>query len=141
MNPSDQDLFALLDGARTVAMVGASPTPGRPSHGVMERLLKAGYHVVPVNPQVTEVLGCAAVPTLADVRERVDIVNVFRRAEHVPELAEQALAIGARALWMQLGVVHEPAARHARAGGMLVVMDLCIAVMHSVLGVPGKVRA
>lgn len=140
MNPSDAELRALLASTQTIAMVGASPTPGRPSHGVMERLVRAGYRVIPVNPGAPEVLGCPSVASLAEVRERVDIVNVFRRSEYAEAIAEQAVALGARALWLQLGVVNERAARKARAAGLVVVMDLCIAVMHSLLRVPDKVR-
>lgn len=138
-NPSDAELYALLHAARTVAMVGASPSPGRPSHGVMQRLLQAGYRVIPVNPSVPEVLGQRTVPSLAELSGRVDIVNVFRRSEHVAEVAAQAQAIGAPALWLQLGVIDEAAAQRAKAAGMVVVMDLCIAVLHSLLRVPNKV--
>jgi predicted CoA-binding protein len=140
-NPSDAELRELLANAKTVAMVGASAAPERPSHGIMQKLLRAGYDVIPVNPNETEVLGKRAFASLSEVPVAVDIVNVFRRAEHTPELADQAVAIGAKALWLQQGIVNEVAAQRARAGGLMVVMDSCIGVMHSLLRVPPKVPA
>jgi predicted CoA-binding protein len=140
-NPSDAELFDLLANSKTVAMVGASAAAGRPSHGIMQKLLRAGYDVIPVNPNENEVLGKRAFASLSDVPVAVDIVNVFRRAEHTPELADQAVAIGAKALWLQQGIVNELAAERARAGGLMVVMDSCIGVMHSLLRVPPKLPA
>jgi predicted CoA-binding protein len=104
----------------------------------MQRLLRVGYRVVPVNPNEREVLGQRAYASLADVPEAVDIVDVFRRAEYTPAIADAAVAIGAKALWLQQGVVNELAAERARAGGLLVAMDSCIAVAHSMLGIPAK---
>jgi predicted CoA-binding protein len=137
-NPPDDDLRALLTSANTIAMVGASSDPEKASHGIMRKLLKAGYRVIPVNPKETEVLGQRAYPSLDDVSEPVDIVDVFRRAEDTPAIAEQAVRIGAHALWLQSGIRSEEAASRAAAGGLIVVMDACIGAMHSLLGVPAR---
>lgn len=115
-------------------MVGLSSKPWRPSHGVAEYLQRAGYRVIPVNPNETEVLGEKAYPNLEAVPEKVDIVNVFRRPEFVPEIVEAAIRIGAPAIWMQEGVVNEAAAERARQAGLLVVMDRCILKEHRRLG-------
>jgi hypothetical protein len=122
---------ALLAGARRIAIVGASPDPGRPSNGVMRSLRAAGYDCVPVNPAVAAVGGVVAYPTLEAATAatgRFDIVDVFRRPEHVPAIARSAVATGARALWLQLGVVSWEAARIAHEGGLAVVMDRCTAI-------------
>ena len=137
-NPSDDELRALLVDARTIAMVGASSNPERPSHGIMKRLLDAGYRVIPVNPKETEVLGQRAVPSLGDIKERVDIVDVFRRSEDTPAIADEAVAVGAKALWLQQGIANEDAATRAKAGGLAVVMDKCIGATHRALGIPPK---
>ncbi len=137
-NPTDDELRKLLTDARVIAVVGASSNPARPSNGVVRALLSAGYRVIPVNPNESEVLGQRAYPSLADVREKVDIVDVFRRAEHTPAVAEEAVAAGARALWLQSGISNEDAAKRAKAGGLTVVMDTCIKVAHSLLRVPPK---
>jgi uncharacterized protein len=120
----------LLESSRTIAVVGISGKRFRPSHGVSEYMQRAGYRIVPVNPLETEVLGEKAWPDLDSIPERVDIVNIFRRSEFVPELVEAAIRIGARAVWMQEGVVHEEAARRAEAAGLAVVMDRCILKEH-----------
>lgn len=138
-NPSDDDLRRLLTDTRTIALVGASSKPDRPSHGIMRKLLSVGYHVIPVTPRESEVLGQRAYATLGEIPEPVDLVDVFRRAEDTPPIATEAVRIGAKALWLQQGIASEEAAAIARAGGLVVVMDLCIAVMHRVLGVPGRV--
>jgi uncharacterized protein len=137
-NPSDDAVRALLSSANVIAMVGASSSPERPSYGIMQKLLGVGYRVIPVNPNETEVLGQRAYASLADVPVPVDIVNVFRRPEYTPAVAEQAVAIGAKALWLQSGIVNEAAAERAKAAGLLVVMDECIGVVHSVLRIPKK---
>lgn len=121
----------LLRGARTIAVVGLSSNRLRPSYGVAEYLQRAGYKVIPVNPNEREVLGEPAVQRLEDIREKVDIVDVFRRSEFVPEVTESAIAIGAKALWLQEGVVHEEAAKRARDAGLVVVMDRCIFKEHA----------
>lgn len=138
MNPSDEELRRLLTEAETIAVVGASSNPSRPSHGIFRKLLSAGYRVVPVNPNETAVLGQRAYPSLAEVPHPIDIVDVFRRAEYTPAVAAEAVAVGAKALWLQSGIVNEAAAERARAGGLTVVMDACIGVVHSMLRVPRK---
>ena len=120
----------LLQSARTIAVVGLSGRKFRPSYGVTEYLQHAGYRIIPVNPLETEVLGEKAYPTLDDVPEKVDIVDIFRRPEYVPEIVEAAIRIGARAVWMQEGVIHKEAAARAEAAGLQVVMDRCILKEH-----------
>jgi predicted CoA-binding protein len=137
-NPSDERIRELLDSARTIAMVGASSSPERPSHGIFRQLLGHGYRVIPVNPNETEVLGQKAYASLKDVPDEIDIVNVFRRQEHTPAVAEEAVAIGAKTLWLQSGISNENAAELASKGGLQVVMDSCIGVMVSLLGVPKR---
>ena len=137
-NPPDDTLRQLLTNASTIAMVGASSNPDRPSNGIMRKLQSAGYRVIPVNPNETSVLGERAYASLADVPEPIDIVDVFRRAEFTPAIADEAVKIGAKALWLQSGVVNDEAAAKAEAGGLIAVMDACIGVMHTVLRVPRK---
>jgi len=140
-NPSDQELKQLLTDATTIAMVGASSNPEKASYGIMQKLQRAGYRVVPVNPRETEILGEPSYPSLLDVPERVDIVDVFRRAEDAPGIADEAVTIGARALWLQSGITSEDAAARAAKGGLIVVMDTCIGATHSLLGIPKKTLA
>lgn len=128
----------LLARARRIAVVGASSRPHRPSHGVFEYLQRAGYDVIPVNPNETSVLGVPAVATLAEAAAvasgPIDIVDVFRKPAACPGVAAEAVAIGARALWLQLGVISWEAARIAAGGGLDVVMDRCTAVEHRRIG-------
>jgi predicted CoA-binding protein len=138
VHPTDAELRDLLTSATTIAMVGASANPEKPSHGIMQRLLTAGYRVIPVNPKETEVLGQKAYASLAEIPDPVDIVDVFRRSEDTPEIADQAVAIGAKALWLQLGVSNDDAAARAKAGGLTVIMDKCIGATHKALGIPAK---
>jgi predicted CoA-binding protein len=137
-NPSDTELKQLLTEATVVAMVGASPNADKASHGIMRKLQSVGYRVIPVNPRETEILGERSYPSLIDVPERIDIVDVFRRAEDTPAIADEAVTIGAKALWLQTGIVSEDAAARAKAGGLIVVMDACIGATHSLLRVPAK---
>jgi len=137
-NPSDAELKELMSKASTIAVVGASSNPERPSNGIMRKLQRVGYRVIPVNPHETEVLGERAYPSLIDVPERIDIVDVFRRAEDTPAIADEAVTIGAKALWLQTGIVNEDAAAQAAAGGLTVVMDACIGATHSLLRVARK---
>lgn len=137
-NPSDEELSALLTGARTIAVVGASSDPDRPSRGIMKQLLAAGYRVIPVTPFEKEILGRMAFPSLEAIPEPVDIVDVFRKPEATPAIADSAVKIGAKALWLQEGISNEDAAARAKAGGLLVVMDRCIGVTHHRLGIPKK---
>lgn len=126
--PDDPELRVLLGDARTVAVVGLSSKPNRPSHEVARYLLQHGYRIVPVNPGETEVLGQRAYPTLMDIPEdvQVDVVDVFRRTEETPEVARQAVAIGAKVLWLQEGIVNEEAHRIADEAGLDVIMGVCI---------------
>src|SRR5438132_4533558 len=140
-NPSDQELKALLTSSTTIAIVGASSNPEKASHGVMQKLQRAGYRVIPVNPRESEVLGERSYPSLTDVPERIDIVDVFRRAEDAPVIADEAVTVGAKALWLQTGIVSEEAAAHAKKGRLVVVMDACIGATHSRLRVPKKTLA
>src|SRR3954467_6977361 len=102
-NPSDDELRQILTTAKTIAMVGASSNPERPSFRIFQQMLKAGYHVIPVNPRETEVHGQPAVASLADIKEPIDIVDVFRKSEDTPAIADEAIAAGAKVLWLQLG--------------------------------------
>jgi len=138
VNPSDADLTRLLTDATTIAIVGASSNPEKASYGIMRKLQTAGYRVIPVNPRETEILGERSYPSLIDVPERIDIVDVFRRAEDAPSIADEAVTIGAKALWLQTGIVSEDAAARAKAGGLAVVMDACIGATHSLLRVAEK---
>ncbi|HEY8425169.1 MAG TPA: CoA-binding protein [Limnochordales bacterium] len=132
------DALAILKDARTVAVVGLSPDPSRPSHVVASYLKRQGYRVVPVNPTVSEVLGERSYPDLRSVPEPVDVVDVFRRPEHVPAIVEEAIAIGAKAVWLQEGVVHEEAAQRARQAGLRVVMDRCMLKEHQRYRMAGR---
>jgi len=120
----------ILQSAHTIAMVGLSGKRYRPSYGVAEYLKRSGYRVIPVNPQETEVLGERSYPDLDSVPEPIDIVDIFRRSEFVPEIVEAAIRKGAKAIWMQEGVIHEDAARRAIAAGLTVTMDRCLLKDH-----------
>ncbi|HKF53744.1 MAG TPA: CoA-binding protein [Candidatus Acidoferrales bacterium] len=125
------EIRKLLETSKTIAVVGLSSNRMRPSFGVASYLQRAGYKIIPVNPNEREVLGERAVARLEDIREKVDIVDVFRRSEFVAEVAESAIAIGAKALWLQESVIDEIAAKRARDAGLLVAMDLCIFKEHA----------
>lgn len=118
----------ILDRYRTFAVVGASPSEGRPSHGVMGVLQRHGYRVIPVNPNASEVRGLPCYPDLASIPEPVDVVDIFRRSAAAGTHVDEAIAVGAKAVWMQLGVIDEAAAQRARAAGLEVVMDRCPAI-------------
>ena len=120
----------ILHSARTIAVVGLSNKRFRPSYGVSEYLKRVGYRVIPVNPLEDEVLGEKSYPDLDSVPVPVDVVDIFRRSEFVPEIVEAAIRNGAKAIWMQEGVIHEQAARRAEAAGLTVVMDHCILKEH-----------
>jgi predicted CoA-binding protein len=128
--PSDDKIRAALASRPVIALVGASRKSTRPSHQVMAALLAEGYDVIPVHPRGGQVHDREVYPDLASIPRPVDLVDVFRRAEQTPEVARQAVAIGASVLWLQLGIVSEEAAGIARAGGLLVVMDRCSIVEH-----------
>lgn len=124
-------LRRVLDESQTIAIVGLSDKPHRPSYFVGKYLLDHGYTVIPVNPSVQQVLGQASYPTLAEIPVPVDMVDCFRRSEQMPDLARAAVSIQARVLWMQLGVVSQQASDIARAGGLEVVMDRCTKIEHA----------
>jgi uncharacterized protein len=126
--PSDAELRSILGEARTVVVVGLSSKPDRHSNAVARFLQERGYRIVPVNPRETEVLGERAYPSLADVPEEIeiDVVDVFRRAEHTPAVAEQAVRRGANVLWLQEGIVNDEARRIAEDAGLTVIMGVCI---------------
>jgi predicted CoA-binding protein len=125
-NPSPDEIRALLGRVKTIAVVGLSPKPERPSHRVARAMQRFGYRIVPVRPALDEVLGEKAYPNLRAIPFPVDLVDVFRAAEHIPAVVDDCLAIAAPAVWIQEGIVHEGAAEKARAAGMTVVMDRCV---------------
>ncbi|MCA1197701.1 CoA-binding protein [Sphingomonas sp. R647] len=133
----DADIKALLEGARTIALVGASDRPDRPSYRVMAMLQDHGYRVIPVNPQITgeHLHGEFVFRELAQIGEPIDIVDIFRRPIAAGEAVDEAIAVGAKAVWMQLGVVNDEAAARAEAAGLKVVMDRCPAIEIPRLGV------
>ncbi len=128
MGEMDDDVREVLTGTRVWAVVGCSPDPGRDSHRIAALLQRRGYRVIPVNPNAEEVLGERAYPSVRDIPEKVDVVDVFRRAEEAGAHVDEAIATGAEAVWMQLGVIDEEAAARARAAGLAVVMDRCPAI-------------
>lgn len=132
-HPSRERIKELLEQAGAIAVVGLTNNPDRPAYEVSEAMLHRGYRIIPVNPKGEDVLGQKGYAALRDIPEPVDIVNVFRRAEHTPAVAEEAAAIGAKTLWLQLGIASEEAASIASAGGMNVIMDRCIKVEDAVL--------
>ena len=121
----------ILKSSRTIAVVGLSSRKFRPSFEVTRYMQAAGYRIIPVNPGETEVLGEKAYARLEDIPETIDIVDIFRRPEHVPEIVESAIRIGARAIWMQEGVIHEEAADRAQRAGLFVIQDACILKEHA----------
>jgi uncharacterized protein len=123
-------IFELLRTARTIAVVGLSDNPLRPSHGVAAYLQSQGYRIIPVNPEIKASLGEKAYPSLPDVPQKIDLVDIFRRPEFVEEIVDQAIQLKVPAVWMQEEIVHEKAAQKARAAGIFVVMDRCILVEH-----------
>jgi len=127
-NPSDDHIREILLRRTTVAVVGCSPDPSRDSHKVARALQRMGHRVIPVNPQAREILGVRCYGSLRQIEEPIGMVDVFRRPDAVPAIVEDAIAVGAEVLWLQLGVIHEGAAARARAAGLTVVMDRCPAV-------------
>ena len=134
---ADEDIRELLTTARTIALVGASDRPDRPSYGVMKRLQDHGYRVIPVNPQISgeHVHGEFVFRELGQLGDSIDIVDIFRRSDAVGAIVDEAIAIGAKAIWMQLGVVNDEAAARAEAAGLKVIMDRCPAIEIPRLGV------
>lgn len=133
----DEDIAELLTNARTIAVIGASDRPDRPSYGVMRFLQGQGYRVLPVNPQITgeHVLGEFVWRELAQIGIPIDIVDIFRRPDAVEEAVEQAIFVGAKAAWMQIGVINDQAAAQAEAAGLKVVMDRCLKIEIARLGI------
>jgi predicted CoA-binding protein len=123
-------IFDLLRKSRNIAVVGLSDSPFRASHGVSAYMQAQGYKIIPVNPTIESALGEDSVPTLLDVKEKIDIVDVFRRSEFVPEVVDQAIRLKVPVIWLQEGVVHESAAEKARQAGITVIMDKCILKEH-----------
>ncbi len=128
-----EQIRRLLQAARTVAVVGCSPRPDRDSHQIAQFLVEAGYDVVPVNPAAPEILGRKAYPDVTSIPKKVDIVDVFRAAEHAPAVAEDAVQAKAECFWLQSGIAHEGAARRASDAGLYVVEDRCIRTLHRML--------
>jgi predicted CoA-binding protein len=125
-NPPDEELRAIYAGASTIAVVGASASPGKPAFAIPRQLQGLGYRIVPVNPKGGEIHGERVYESLDDVDVPVDVVDVFRPAEETPEIARQAVSAGAKVLWLQEGIVSEEAARIAAEGGLTVVMGICM---------------
>src|SRR5713226_5026143 len=123
-------IFEILKNYKTIAVVGLSSNPARPSHGVTEYMKAAGFRIIPVNPNEKEVLGEKSYARLEEVPEKIEIVNVFRRAEEVPRVVESAIRIGAKVVWMQQGIENEEAAEKAAAAGLVTIEDACILVEH-----------
>jgi predicted CoA-binding protein len=128
--PPSNPIADLLRHARTIAVVGLSSNPMRPSHGVSAYMQSHGYRIIPVNPNIKDCLGEKAYPSLIDVPEKIDIVDIFRRSEFVEEVVDQAIELKVPAIWMQEDVIHERAAEKARKAGIFVVMDRCILKEH-----------
>lgn len=129
-NASGDEIRNILASAKTIAVVGLSPNPDRDSHRVAAYLQQHGYTIIPVNPSATEILGEKSLPSLREVPGPVDIVVIFRKSEAVPEIVDEAIAIGARVIWMQFGIAHNLAADTARAADLQVVMSRCIMIEH-----------
>jgi uncharacterized protein len=125
-NPGAEERCALLKRVKTIAVVGLSPDSTRPSHGVARAMQGFGYTIIPVHPTAREILGARVYPSLADIPVPVDLVDVFRRPEHIDEIVNDCLRLKLKSIWIQEDIVNEPAALRAQAGGMWVVMDRCI---------------
>ena len=128
--PSADPIFEILTKYKRIAVVGLSSDPTRPSYGVTEYMQSAGYQIVPVNPNETDVLGEPSYARLEDVPQKIEIVDIFRRAEEVPPVVDAAIRVGATVVWMQLGIANEAAAEKARSAGIVVVMDACLLIEH-----------
>ncbi len=128
--PSVDPIFDILTKYKTIAVVGLSSNPARPSYGVTEYMQSSGYQIIPVNPNETDVLGEPSYSSLDEVPQKIEIVDIFRRAEEVPPVVDAAIRAGAKVIWMQQGIANESAAEKARAAGLTVVMDACILIEH-----------
>jgi predicted CoA-binding protein len=132
---TDEGIIEILQTTKTIALVGASPNPDRPSHAVMHYLMDLGYKIIPVNPTEPEILGLKTVASVTDITEPVDMVDVFRNSEAAGPVIDDAIAIGAKYVWMQLGVFNEPGVARAEAAGLQVVVDKCPAIEMPRLGI------
>ena len=137
-SPAWQRIQAILATCKTIAVVGLSDRPDRPAHTVPAYLQRQGYRIIPVNPNLPQALGEAAYPSLLEILEPVDVVQIFRRSEDVPPVVEDAIRIGAKVVWMQSGIVHEQAAERARQAGLQVVMDTCMRTTHQAMRLRGE---
>lgn len=137
-HPSREEIKQILGSSKTIAVVGLSDKPDRTSYMVSKAMQDKGYRIIPVNPSADRILGEKSYASLKDIPEQVDLVNVFRRSEHTPPVAEEAVAIGAKTLWLQLGIVNEEAASIAERGGLQFIMDRCIKVEDSILFPQGQ---
>jgi len=135
---ADEDLREILATTKTIAVVGLSNKPDRPSYSIAQYLKDAGYRIVPINPTIKEALGERAYLSLREVPESVDVVQIFRKSEDVPPVVDDAIAIGAKVVWMQLGIVNEESAARARAAGLKIVMDTCMRATHRALNTKGQ---
>lgn len=138
VHPSREEIKKILEQSTTIAVVGLSDDPSKTSHMVSEAMQQKGYKIIPVNPNASAILGETSYASLKDVPVPIDIVNVFRRPEHTPPIAEEAVAVGAKILWLQLGISNEAAAKIASEGGLQIIMDRCIKVEDSILLPKGK---
>lgn len=134
-NPDDSEIRKILSTPRKIAVVGCSPKPYRDSHRIAELLMSRGHQVIPVNPGHRTILDVPCYPNLLSIPEQIEMVDVFRRSEYLPEIVEQAIQAGAKIFWTQLGVWHEEAALRAQEAGVLVVMDRCPAIEYRRLGI------
>lgn len=138
VHPSREEIKQILQGSQTVAVIGLSDDPSKVSYMVSEAMQQKGYKIIPVNPKATSILGEKSYASLKDVPVPIDIVNVFRRPEHTPPIAQEAVEVGAKVLWLQLGIANEEAATIATEGGLRMIMDRCIKVEDSILLPNGK---
>jgi predicted CoA-binding protein len=127
-NPTDETIRAILSTPRTIAVMGCSPSPDRDSHRIAQLLQRKGHRMIPVNPGHEEILGEKCYPTLRDIPVQIDMVDIFRRSEFVAPIVDEAIAVGAKIVWMQLGVIDAEAAKKAQQAGLIVVMDRCPAI-------------
>ena len=127
---NDDKIREILKNSKTIAVVGLSPNPERDSHEVAKYLQEAGYRIIPVNPKAEQILGEKSYPDLSSIPENIDVVDIFRSSENVPPIVEEAIKVGAKAVWMQLGVINESAAQEAAKAGLNVVMDRCMLREH-----------
>jgi predicted CoA-binding protein len=139
MTTKKEELIEIYTTIHTIAVVGATDNPGKPSHDIPAYLQKEGYKIIPVNPTINKALGEKVYPSLRDIPEPIDVVDIFRRAEFVSAIVDDAIAIGAKIIWMQTGIVSQEAAEKARAAGLQVVMDMCMGAVHHQMKERGEI--